>query len=490
MDDLKGNNPEKEKEKKLSSTFDPNTEEIKDEMEALAAVFQQELDKTKVESEAAEPEILIQDLEDISEDPADNEEDSVNLTEDELCDCCGEKRRGTEQNPDSAYCADCEDGLRHYPFEFLNIFFVLAILAVVFYSGYVFADHLPTYIDVQKADALASENKISEALNAYATAANTMVSEGINGELVYQREIQVAFSVGYMEELDSLAENIRSWELNLPHFRKTKAALTEAKNILYTAQTAYTILNEYDTENTANLPFDEIIGRLTALETAAVEQTTAAEGATAAAVQPTQYSKAMLDFYKYYIALLCNKDNEIQIGYLEQGWKENPEYVWLYGSMLGNLYAKTGRDVTEIARLIREKTMDDASADLLVIIANRIKGDYDGAIAQCEALAAERRSEDIIYELYRQEALCYLAKGDYASAYTKASEAYSNYAYSVEVIDTLALCAAVQGNEDVYNEMSKILTDNGFEIAEDVRNYKAGSITLDDILLKGDYDVE
>lgn len=490
MDDLKDNNPEKEKEKKLSSTFDPNTEEIKDEMEALAAVFQQELDKTKVESEAAEPEILIQDLEDFSEDPADNEEDSASLTEDELCDCCGEKRRGTEQNPDSAYCADCEDGLRHYPFEFLNIFFVLAILAVVFYSGYVFADHLPTYIDVQKADALISENKISEALGAYATAANTMVSEGVNGELVYQREIQLAFSLGYMEDLEALAGNIRSWELKLPHFRKTKAALTEAKNILYTAQAAYAILNEYDTENTANLPFDEIIGRLTALETAAVEQTTAAAGATAADVQPTQYSKAMLDFYKYYIALLCNKDNGIQIGYLEQVWKENPEYVWLYGSVLGNLYAKTGRDVTEITQLIREKTADDASADLLVVIANRIKGDYDGVIAQCEALAAKKSSEDIVYELYRQEALCYLAKGDYASAYTKASEAYSKYAYSVEVIDTLALCAAVQGNEDVYNEMSKILTDNGFELAEDVRNYKAGSITLDDILLKGDYDVE
>lgn len=47
------------------STFDRNTEDVKKEMEELAATFQRELDKTKAEAE--EKGELIQELEDIPE---------------------------------------------------------------------------------------------------------------------------------------------------------------------------------------------------------------------------------------------------------------------------------------------------------------------------------------------------------------------------------------------------------------------------------------
>lgn len=97
-------------------------------MEELAATFQRELDKTKAEAE--EKGELIQELEDIPEASTGNDDEEP--SEAELCECCGEKRRGTKADPDSPYCEECDLGLRHYPFSFLNVFLSLLLLHLFF----------------------------------------------------------------------------------------------------------------------------------------------------------------------------------------------------------------------------------------------------------------------------------------------------------------------------------------------------------------------
>lgn len=492
MDDLKENNPGEEKEEPLSSTFDPNTEEVKNEMEALAEIFQRELDKVKEEAgaEAEEtPEILIQSLEDIPVKAVQDEPEEI--PENELCECCGENRRGTYDNPDSNYCSDCDEGLRHYPFDFLKVFLTLAVLALVFYSGYIFADHMGVFVTAQKADKLVKENKITSAVDAYADLANTLVQDKMSAEMIYKREVISAYRIGYINDISPLAQNFKSWEFNLPHLKRVKEIFQDVEDFSFTAQAISSIIYEYDIEEYNELPYDEVIEKITALETADLPETTAsAEGETTTAVSAVSaknYNKAMIYYYKAIIAYSCGKDLETQIKFAEQIRTERPEYVWMYASVLCDLYSKTGRDISELCALLRENDSEDYTADVYEINGLRIKGEYDVAIEKCAALIDA--GSEIDYEFYRIEALCYLAKGDYDSAFTVVEKAYAANNYSIEVIDTYALCAAALGKDDIYTQMQTILTSNGYDLYDSVKNFKAGTLTLDDILLKGDYDV-
>lgn len=494
MDDFKENNPGEEKEEPLSSTFDPNTEAVKNEMEKLAKTFQQELDKAKQEASSAEedaPEILIQGLEDIPEKAEPNEPEEI--PEDELCECCGEKRRGTYDDPDSCYCNDCDEGLRHYPFDFLKVFLTLAVLALVFYSGYTFAGNMNVFVAAQKADKLVAQNKITSAIEAYTDIANTLVKDKTSAVMLYKKEVTLAYRLGYMDDLSTLNQNFKDWELNLPHLKKVKDIFQDAENFTYTSQAINTMLSEYAVEEYKDLPYDEVIDRLTALEGTDIPATTATaaedgEATTAASsVSAKKYNKAMIYYFKVFLARNCGKDIETQIKYAEQIKTECPEYSWMYAPVLCDLYSKTGQDITELLKLIRANDSEDYTADVYEINDLRIKGEYDAAIEKCDALIDT--GSEIDYEFYRVKSLCYLAKGDYDSAFTVVEKAYEANSYSIDVIDTYAICAAILGKDDIYTQMQTTLIENGYDLSDSVKGFKDGTLTLDDILLKGDYDV-
>lgn len=174
---------------------------------------------------------------------------------------------------------------------------------------------------------------------------------------------------------------------------------------------------------------------------------------------------------------------------LKRSKEEYPQYIWLYGSALGDLYAKTGKDVTEICDKIRSNNSEDPSPDLIEIESLRIKGDYDAAIAKCEEYASPDDCT-VKYEIYRQEALCYILKDDYDTALETAKKAYDDNGNSLEVIDTLALCAVLKNDDATYSSMESLLDGSGYSLSDKVTGFKAGTVTLDDILLKGAYDVE
>ena len=132
---------------------------------------------------------------------------------------------------------------------------------------------------MHKADSLAKQNKLYSALDAYSTAANTMVNQHINGELVYKREILVAYRLGGINMMQEPAENIKSWEMALPHFRSLRLALDEAESFLATVDAANAILAPYDTAKAEDIPYDDLIAQLDALKDEAVTETTT-EGVT------------------------------------------------------------------------------------------------------------------------------------------------------------------------------------------------------------------
>lgn len=265
----------------------------------------------------------------------------------------------------------------------------------------------------------------------------------------------------------------------------------ESADFIATVRKAYTILTKYDVNDPSDFPYDDAMAALVSLESEPYTEDTTADTSSAApsSVKATQYNKAMVYYYEYYISVICNKDNDEQLKYLEKIKEEYPQYIWLYGSALGDLYAKTGKDVTEICDKIRSNNSEDPSPDLIEIESLRIKGDYDAAIAKCEEYASPDDCT-VKYEIYRQEALCYILKDDYDTALETAKKAYDDNGNSLEVIDTLALCAVLKNDDATYSSMESLLDGSGYSLSDKVTGFKAGTVTLDDILLKGAYDVE
>lgn len=473
-----------------------NSEEIQNEMEELAKTFQQELDKAKQEAKEVaenppeEPEILIQDLEEIPQDSVSTDE-TEEIPEDELCQCCGEKRKGTSSNPNSDYCSECEKGLRHYPFDFLNIILALAVVAFAVYGCYVFADYSNIYSQAEKAEKYADQGKLYTAYQAYSTVANTMVTDKVNGEMIYKRSIENTMRMGGIGYISQLSTQFKTWELKLPHLKSVYNSFKFVQEFNVTSQDAYGIISKYETADPSEIPYDELMAQLDALETVAPTVQSSTDTTTTTApynITASKYSKPMVLFVKYYLSTICGRDDAEAMGYLEEIWEETPDYTWLYGMMLGSLYAKNGKDVTELCTQLRTVNSEDTVSDIIEAVALRIKGDYDGCIEKCNKLISAE--DGYTYEAYRQIALCKLATGDYSAAYDNANLAYQEYGTSIQICDTLALCSAAAGNEDTYNEIATLFSDNDLELSEEVTAFKAGTMTIEQIVSEGDFDVE
>lgn len=469
---------------------------LHDELEDLAKVFQEELDRAKAEAaEVAEngvedPEILIQGLEDIPSSANTKSSTEEVIPGDELCECCEEHHRGTAKNPDSPYCEACDAALRHYPFEFLNVLLVLIVLAVVFYGGYVFAGHMPAFVAAAKADNAVREHQMYTALDAYSTAAAQMQSDKINGELVYKRQAMALYQIGYVSEMESAADHINAWEMQLPHFRTLKKALDDAEDLSVTLQAVSALVDPYSTMAASEIPYEEILGQLDALKTAEVTTDTQAESTGTSSgyrAQATQYNGAIISLYKYLIALMCEKDLETQIGFAEEIQQDYPQHVWLYGRLLSELYAKAGRDIEPICTALTEMNSEDDSVSQARAIALRRQGDYDASIALCEERIAA--GSDMTYELYRQESLCYLLMGDYQQAYAAANSAFQSTSPSIQLCNTLALAALAAGQDDAFAEVKDLLEFNDLSVSTEVTGYQNGTLTIENILLEGDYDI-
>ena len=48
-----------------------------------------------------------------------------------LCDCCGERPRGTKKNPDSIFCEECEAILEKYPYDWKGLVTIILVLGVL-----------------------------------------------------------------------------------------------------------------------------------------------------------------------------------------------------------------------------------------------------------------------------------------------------------------------------------------------------------------------
>lgn len=514
-------------ENELGKTFDKNTEDvlggtkkalselskktaknderddIEQEMEELAETFREKFEETQKQAEEG-------DFSDFMYEDTD-EEELTEISEDKLCECCLEK----EKMEGSSYCKDCDDGLRHYPFSFLNVIAVLAIVVAAISSIVFLSQKSDVYLKVAAGDKYVRKGQMTSAIVKYSEAANKMVNNSVNYQLVYKKEIDAARKIGNMKDFNELKKNFRQWELNLPHFLSVKKAMIEYDSYRKTADAATSIMygaagaGKTSDESTyqdiitkiGDLCVSDIPNETTTTTSASDEKTT--ETTTEKDITVSKkYSNAMVYFYQYYVASMFKKDIQTQIEFLEKIRSEEPKLVWLYAAPLGQLYAKSGKDTSAITSAIKKANSEDENAGLIDAMALRIsKKDYDGSISKCQERLDEienikKRNTDtsvdptgMEYEFYRQMALAYMCAGDYDKAQEKAATAHSIYAYSLPVINTYALASALKGDEEQYNTLSKFLKQNGYEIFDSVKGVHDKTISIESILFEGSYDV-
>ena len=131
---------------------------------------------------------------------------------------------------------------------------------------------------------------------------------------------------------------------------------------------------------------------------------------------------------------------------------------------------------------------ENTAAYIVKTTSLRVQGEYDEAIELAQKYID--KEDQYNYEFLRQQALCYLIKGEYKKAYDAANSSYQLYGSTLQSVDTLALCSIANKNTATLEELQELLDDNGMQFSDEVLGYKDGTLTLEDILTKGDFDVE
>ena len=177
------------------------------EMEELARIFKEELDKTIEESENTEidEEYEVEGYEVTMGDKKPVEE----LTEDELCECCGEKPRGTEKNPNSPFCSECEAILEKYPYDWKGATAAIVTLFVTLAAIVCFIVNMPVFSYTVEAEKAYNEGNLFTANQKFNKALEA-ISEEDEGAFLNVYEKRIFLNYG-MLDLDSVLSDAEAY---------------------------------------------------------------------------------------------------------------------------------------------------------------------------------------------------------------------------------------------------------------------------------------
>ena len=130
-----------ELEAALDKTEEYAEEELHDELEKLAATFRNELNKAKEQGAVKIGEVAVVD-----------EHNNV-IPKEELCECCGERRKDTTVSANYQYCSECRERMKRYPISLVSVFIavVVTVIAIAkdFFDELIHRDSFRDYLKYQ-----------------------------------------------------------------------------------------------------------------------------------------------------------------------------------------------------------------------------------------------------------------------------------------------------------------------------------------------------
>ena len=503
-----------ENKEKLSGTDSEKTDPLHDEMEELAKVFKEELDKAKKEAESP-----YGGLENIQVEGYNPQTVSRNtkktVKEIELCEYCGEKPRGTEKNPDSPYCESCESTLEKYPYDYRGIIVAIITACITIAAVFFFAINVPVFSTMKQADKAVEEGRLYTAINKYSDALE--YSEMIDGTKGYFNLHAKRANVNYMmvnmnSAITEIDEYIPDIVLKLPAFNKLENILVDSEKMQASAMVAQQHLAKFPDVTLEN--YDDIISELESLVgkkiyISGTEYHDETEKDFTPDGTETVYicDEGWIRMYQYAAAQQVGKDQKTIAGYLQK-CADSSDYMWtLVSSLLASTYAGTGEYEKAEAIVAEYKKINVESPEWYMVeslIYRYRDKNYAAAQQICDEglkmLSGLPNGDNYVmqygYMLNIQEALNYIMQDELDLAYEAVTEAYDNTSLTggltIQTRDLYALLAYATGDEEAFHALELEIDsygDDSVAFTSDVTDFKAGKITLKEIAESGRYDL-
>ncbi len=495
------------KEKVTPETPD---EAIKDEMEELAKVFQEELQKAK---EEAENETAVESLEVDGYNPREVsvEEKAEDETEKQLCIYCNEKEA---ENGD--YCDECKELLTKLPYDYRGIIVAILTVCITVAAIFCFAVNVPIFTSLIQGDKAAREDKLYTAMENYSDAAQYAENSGSEHTYynIYAKKAIANFNMVNMgSAITEIGDNIPDGVLKLLTFKKISNILEETERMQASAMVAQQHLTKYPSVITKEV-YEKIVAELDSLSGKKIYiKGTEYHDETEEDFTPdgteTVYTcdEGWLNMYKYAAAQEAGMDPKIIAGHL-QACADSSEYMKnLVGSLLATTYAGIGEyeEAETLADELRKTNCQSIEPYMVMAVIYRYRDkDYDKAISTCdegiEMLNSLRYGDSYVaqygYMVQIQKALSLIMQEKYDLAYEEMTDAYDSLSLTggltLQIRDLYAVLALQNGDEEAFEALEdeiKMYEEEGIGFTDDVINYKAGKITLKEIAESGRYDL-
>ncbi len=452
--------------------------ELNDELERLAQTFRNELKKAQ---ELSDEEFVEAYADDLGIIPAE-----------ELCECCGERRRDKSRGESYQYCSVCRENMKIYPLSIPNILVAVAIVVLAFMSTMNFCTDFNGYDYMYKALKAEDDNKLTSAIKYYDEVIDIFSAEEVTPKKAYLNSAQLIFKTmddgtNSMYEVSHRIDiALSEIEKKLPIYNSVIETQNKSMLLYGTMQEFYNIISDekyadYTKENTEM--YKSIMADIVALSEKEIS-VVSTDGKTTQLKQPDE---AMVKFCQYMFAYVSGNYDE-SYSYMLETQELAPAYLWLYAYELGIVEAQTG-DVSkakELAKSMIDLNVEDSDGYTLYSTVERICGNFEKS-ARWASKGLEYTPENA--ELMRLKAMALCCSGDYEQAKTIIDKALEKQQYAM-LYFTAIVVENELGNKGAVDEFKEALKTEGVEMSDRMNEYLSGKITALQLFTEGTGEVE
>ncbi len=475
-----------------------------EEMDELARIFKEELDKATKESEESVE----------GEDAEKNKASKVKEKKEKarLCEICGEKPCGTKSNPNSLYCKDCEELLRKYPLDWKGVLATLATICITIVAVFLFAAETPVFSAMKEGDKAFDKGQLFSARAEYDKVLNYIDEEDVGENLnFHKKDIFLSYELLDRETaLTAINTYFTEGLLKTPMYKSLAELRGDIGALQATASAIQEYLYEYAAISDNNYQeIIDIISSLSGKKIYVVNGTCYDEnsGYTPDGTEEVYtYEEGWLYLYKYSVAYECGKGEEVYIEFLEKA-NEQDTLTSLVAPLLATTYVGAGEyeKAEKLAEKIYEYNKEGVDYQLVnSMIARYRDKNYNKAISKCnDALNVLEELENgsvmlptYGYILEMQKCINYIMLEDYERAYEAVTQCYNYQAESgsmtLQVRDMYAMLALANKDDKTFKSLEdeiKEMGSQGVDFTDDVKNYREGKVTLQEIVMDGGYDL-
>ena len=328
---------------KKSAEKNYSDNQLNDELEKLAQTFREELKKAQELSDEEFIEAYADDL--------------GIIPEEELCECCGERRKDKSRGANYQYCSVCRDNMKIYPLGIPNILVAVALVVLSVVSVMLFCTDFYGYDLMYKAEKAEKDKKLNSAITYYDTAIQEFSEGGITPRRAYLNSAETIYktmdngSNSMYEVAEKVDVALSDFGKKLPLFASSVAMQTESLVLYGTMQEFYNIISDekyadYSSEKTDM--YKEIMAQIEAL----VDKEISGVSLDGKTTQMLTTNEGMVRFCQYMFAYVSeNYDDSYK--YMVMTAELEPDFLWLYAYELGIVEAQTG-DVSKAKELTKK----------------------------------------------------------------------------------------------------------------------------------------